>query len=162
MCVCISCGLDRPEEFFNRDRTRRNGLYPYCKNCSRRACRETYVRHREQHVALKRRWKVENRAKPEQREKARAYTKAWRAANPERAKEHVRRRKAAVQRATPPWADTMAIKAFYAARPPGHHVDHIEPLQAPDRSGLHVPWNLQYLPAEVSLQKANKVQVQLV
>jgi hypothetical protein len=115
-----------------------------------------YVVHREAHVALKRRWKAENRWKPEQRQKARDYTKNWKAANPDKAREHVQQRKAAIKRATPPWADMAAIKAFYANRPAGHHVDHIEPLRAADRSGLHVPWNLQYLPAEESQRKYNK------
>lgn len=65
-----------------------------------------------------------------------------------------------VKQATPSWLtidDKMAIRDMYRNCPDGYHVDHIMPLKGQHLSGLHVPWNLQWLPAQENLSKGNKV-----
>ena len=53
------------------------------------------------------------------------------------------------------WDDVLTW--IYLDRPEGYVIDHIEPLDATDRSGLHTPWNLQYVSSSDNNYKKSKV-----
>jgi hypothetical protein len=75
--------------------------------------------------------------------------------NPGKVNAHTAQRRVnLVQRSFTKWDDVITL--IYEDCPDGYHVDHIDPINAIDRSGLHVPWNLQYLPALDNHQKSNK------
>jgi 5-methylcytosine-specific restriction endonuclease McrA len=99
-----------------------------------------------------------------------AKAKDWARANPDRAKTNAyancARRYANKRSRTPPWlsADQRAeILAIYREcrerRRLGEdlHVDHVIPLVGRDVSGLHVPWNLQIVPASYNVRKSNRL-----
>lgn len=67
------------------------------------------------------------------------------------------KRRAAKLNATPSWANLDIIKEIYNNCPKGYHVDHIVPLQGKEVCGLHVEYNLQYLPALENMKKGNKL-----
>ena len=62
-----------------------------------------------------------------------------------------------LQKCTPPWVDKRAIAVIYRECPVGHEVDHIIPIKGKidgrEVSGLHVPWNLQYLTTAANRRK---------
>lgn len=77
---------------------------------------------------------------------------------------NARKREADKLRATPAWADLAAIEEFYVLREQMtaetgvlHHVDHIIPLRGRSVCGLHVPCNLQVIPAAANLAKGNRL-----
>ena len=112
------------------------------------------------------------------REKNREACRKYRAMNPEKRRhsqesyrkrypwkhaEKQRRRTASMIRATPPWSSIAEMQAIYeSARRRQEetgirmHVDHIVPLKASKVCGLHVPWNLQVLPAVENIRKGNR------
>lgn len=105
-------------------------------------------------------WKAANR------ERKRALDKAYHDKNrnnPDylaRRKHNEANRRARKLCATPMWLtkeQKQQIKDLYSKCPNGYHVDHIVPLKGQSVSGLHVPWNLQWLPGIVNKIKSNKV-----
>jgi hypothetical protein len=74
-------------------------------------------------------------------------------------------RRANILNATPKWVDKNSLKdieSFYVCSQmfsmytgQKYHVDHIIPLRGKKVSGLHVPDNLQVIPAKENLAKSN-------
>ena len=95
--------------------------------------------------------------------KKRSITAEWKKKNKHKVNEQVRRRQAAEIYATPKWLaqdHIEKIQEIYwlahdlrAVSGEEYHVDHIIPLRGKNICGLHVPWNLQILPADLNLSK---------
>src|SRR5580765_1812635 len=83
MKTCSTCKTPHSVLFFNKDRSRPDGLFPRCKNCSRLASKRAYIKNYNKQVAAKRRWKAEERHKPHHRAQARAYRQAYAVAHPD-------------------------------------------------------------------------------
>lgn len=75
------------------------------------------------------------------------------------------KRRAMILQATPKWMNEGLLKTmelYYMFRPKGYEVDHIVPIQGKLARGLHVPWNLQYLPMSENRSKKNKFVPQVI
>lgn len=101
------------------------------------------------------------------RENIRARQKKYYAANLGKFNALSAKRYANKLRATPSWltqaqireiAELYTLAAIKKETIGGNwHVDHIVPLQGEHVCGLHVPWNLQVIPAEENIKKHNKL-----
>jgi len=82
-----------------------------------------------------------------------------RARNPGRYREYKAKRRAALLRAIPPWANLDEIRQLYeeAAKMSEVHVDHIVPLISPIVCGLHCSANLQIIGASENCSKGNRI-----
>lgn len=68
---------------------------------------------------------------------------------------NLRRKRTKLQ--TPKWVDKKKLKEIYINCPEGYDVDHIIPINNKNICGLHIPYNLQYLPRKINQQKSNKL-----
>ena len=164
--VCSTCKETKPVSDFTENKSKARRFHYSCKKCMA-------------HKAMLRR-----RSKPlkeEQKEMARIRSSEWRKNNSSRNKQIKKdwrlrnsdvknaanaRRRASKLNATPDWLteeDLTQIKYLYEIARDAkiltgedYHVDHIVPLKGNDVCGLHVPWNLQVLPAAKNLSKGNR------
>lgn len=120
------------------------------------------------------RWRQENPERSKEliklweqknKERVRELNKAWKKANKHKVNANTRMRQAAKLNATPPWLNEdhkFMLEEIYELRDLRtqatgvvHHVDHIVPLRGAEVCGLHVPWNLQVIPASANIRKGN-------
>lgn len=150
--TCSMCNEELPVSLFQKKkRTRKDGssyesLTATCKKCRRKEA-------------------IEYRASTQGKDTIKAYRKS-----PEgkaRAKREAALRKRRSKKATPKWltkehkqqiVDTYELmRDCRAVTGEDYHVDHIVPLRGENICGLHVPWNLQVLPAYVNISKSNAI-----
>lgn len=169
MKTCGRCKQPKPETDFHRSASHKSGLQSSCKKCK---AEESIARY---HAKLaddpeyaKKKKEYDAKRRVFASEKLREYDRL-RAHQPSRrllTAEGVKRRRATLKVATPPWLskadrkDMLRLSALAKSWSEkwgvSYHTDHIVPLHGKDVCGLHVPWNLQILAAPLNQTKSNK------
>lgn len=144
MKTCTKCGETKPVSEFNRDR---NKYRSFCKSCKQLQDRLHYEANKQ---------RIIKRCKEYQRIN-KAFHNAYKA-----------EKRALKLNATPNWLNKqqkLAIKLEYQlaswcskVMQMEYHVDHIIPLKGLNVCGLHVPWNLQVIPAKDNIKKGNRCE----
>lgn len=169
--VCTKCAISKSVNDFYVDSFNGN-IRSKCKDCQKQESKSRRIASPDKAKDIAKRHFEKNRDVMYQRtakwrEANREYcsqlTREWAKNNPSKASAHASKRRAKLLNATPVWADFAAIQVEYdladwCSKTTGikYHVDHIVPLQGKTVCGLHVPNNLQVIPAKDNHVKHNK------
>ena len=159
MKTCTKCKAEKDLSLFGKDKSKKSGLTSRCKDCNAKDAREARAKDPEKSRNTTKRYRQRNL------EKERARYTRYNKQNPTVRAFHSAKRRAKEKSATPEWLTEQhqeQIRSVYQlAREcemltgDKYHVDHIVPLNGENVSGLHVPWNLQVLPADLNIAKSN-------
>lgn len=127
----------------------------------RKRNREYHARNRDKRNAQSAAYRAANP------EKMKQLDRVYRQANPDKNAAKAAKARADRAQATPAWLTKEHLKeveSFYATAKAleqafggKYDVDHIHPIKGSTCCGLHVPWNLQVLPASKNREKSNKL-----
>lgn len=184
MKICSKCKTSKLSEFFAKSGKNKDGLQGWCRECVNAGRRKPVLppeivesqnqQRRLARLEKKRAYYAANQETHRRRmaenylanqEKYKARSLKWKAENKDKWNAKCMERYAAKLRACPKWLsedDRWLIEQAYELaqireRVCGGkwHIDHIVPLRGNTVSGLHVPWNLQVIPASVNCSKRN-------
>jgi hypothetical protein len=167
--VCPSCGIDKPRADYYKKGT---GVSYRCKPCTLEQLRKDAPKYFGKYAEYQNEWRrIKYNEDADYKEKIVQQKAAYYQASKDRLNERRRERWATdpnnparlhyrrkdVKDRTPPWVSKKALMAIYSKCPKNKEVDHIIPLRGRidgrPVSGLHVPWNLQYLPKAENRKK---------
>ncbi len=174
--VCNSCKLELSLDSYHNCKNLPLGKTYTCKPCAK-------LRSIKWNSDNKEKKKVQGKLHYEDNKevyKQKAKELAWAKHNPEKSRDRARKRyegdpsiyfktvamrRKRVKQATPTWLShtqidamqDMYVRCATVTKLTGnkHHVDHIVPLKGINVCGLHVPWNLRIIPAEMNIAKSN-------
>ena len=165
MKTCYKCSLTKSILEFGTNKSRKDSLADECKICKRVMDNKYSESHREEARKKASDWYYKNIEKA--RIVNKAYNYLWVRENKDKNCAKASKYRASKLKAAPLWLteeDLKNIKIEYSlaqwtseAMGRSYHVDHIIPLRGKQVCGLHVPWNLQVIPASINIQKGNRI-----
>lgn len=147
MKLCSRCKEQKSLDTFSRNAAHKDGYNNQCKTCVKD-------------------YKKTNQNKVSSYQKK--YNRIYQIKNKGKINALISKRRAIKLKATPMWLTEehfKEIERFYVQAQDlklltglEYHVDHIVPLQGKNVCGLHVPWNLQVIPAKENMRKSNRLE----
>lgn len=166
--LCKNCGEVKDASLYYKSKTAKDGVRTYCIECTKQL-QDRKPRTPKQNKAKYEATKLKMATDDEYRDRivaGRKERKKRYEATSEKAKAYKVEKKLQKSIATPDCLSEehrRAMKDIYEesrqrrANGENVEVDHMIPFNGETISGLHVPWNLQILPAEENNIKSNKV-----
>jgi hypothetical protein len=156
---CTRCGEIKSPIQFGKNKSRSDGLHDACKICKSEMAKALYNKDKPRILSTNKLWRDANK------DKVLKISQNYYESNKQDFIVRSATRRAKKLQATLPLTkeQEQQIQDFYwlakdltAVSGETYHVDHIVPLQGKNVCGLHVPWNLQVLPADINLSKGNR------
>lgn len=144
MKICITCKNEKSIKYFHKDKTKKDGYNPRCKDCMK----IYYINNRYNIIKYNTSYNKSDAYRKYQREYHLHYDS----------------NKRAIQlHATPFWSEIDEIKELYkqsailnSISDEFYHVDHIVPLKSKVVCGLHCISNLRIILASENISKGNR------